>query len=292
MSTQDMIRPSKILGNQDQMLKLFLGLSVAAHVLVFLLGHFNVLSPERPIPEWAIETELVADFDLGASNKTVLPNAKKSEKVAVPSNLLPQITKNFTVKEKTKREEGLAEGPVDETVDLGKNASEDTDKNSPELEEPDRQAATRLRKAEALKRIAMERLRQQQKEKSKEFKAHEADLMPKLKQNLSNDVGLNSTMGTGLLEGAEAQRYLGYLTRAVRRNWALPKTYELSSSNVKAALHIVINARGELVTAKVAESSGDDVFDQYCTEAIQKSAPFKAPPQKLAGNTFQFNCNP
>ena len=251
----------------------------------------EVFSFKQTIPEWAIETELVADLDIGSASTTALPKAKKSDKVAVPSNLLPQMTKNFAVKEKAKREEGVEEGPVDKDLDIGKNKTKDTDKDSPQVDE-EKQAATRLRKSEAIKRLAIERLRQQQKEKSREYKAPEANDMPKLKSELNKDVGVGSTLGAGLMEGAEAQRYAGYISKAIRRNWSLPKTYELSQAGATTILHMVLNARGAIVSVDVSKSSGDEVFDQYCVDATQKSAPFKAPPKKLAGQVFKLNCKP
>lgn len=291
MSVIDLVKPSRMLKDQDYMLKVFLGASLAIHLIVFILGHFNVFSfGDFNRPEWAIETELVAEMDFGGSTKTVLPNAKKSDKVAVPSNLLPQITKNFEVKEKKLKEEGLAPGKVDETLDEGKNPK-DSDKDSI-TQDQERKAAARLKKREALKRLAMEKLRRQQKEKSNEYKAHESDLMPKLKEALNKDVGIGSSFGGGLVSGAETQRYLRYLKKAVRRNYSLPKTYQLKSAKIVASLHITLNSRGELVSAKVSKASGDSVFDQYCLEAVKKSAPFKSPPKNRAGEVLQLNCNP
>ena len=112
---------------------------------------------------------------------------------------------------------------MDETVDLGKNESKDTDQDSYD-QERDKQAAAKLRQSEALRRLAMEKLRKQQKEKSKEYKAHKKDKMARIRDALNKDVGIGSNIGGGLLSEAATQRYVSYLTKAIRRNYSLPKT--------------------------------------------------------------------
>ena len=86
----------------DQLIFGFLGLSIGVHILVFTIGYFFDPQPTRSMEEWEIETDLVSESDLKPSSKTVIPKAKKSEKVTVPSNMLPQLNKDFQIKEKTK----------------------------------------------------------------------------------------------------------------------------------------------------------------------------------------------
>ena len=115
--------------------------------------------------------------------------------------------------------------------------------------------------------------------------------MPRLKEALGKPDG-KSKSGSGLGLGAETKKYLSYLKKSIRRNYSLPKTYELKNAKIVASLHVVINARGELVSTKIAKASGDNVFDQYCIEAVKKTAPFNKPPKERAGEVLTLNCNP
>lgn len=274
---------------QDLLVIFSLIASVALHIVVLVGMEAEWWTTRSPIiDEWSIDAELVADFDLGASDQTVIPGATESEEVSVPSNLLPQVTKNYTVLEQEKQEVGPSDEPLEPEVEEGQNITEDTSKDKP-VTPPDPDVSTRLAQQDALRRMALERLRQEQKEQSRELKAHQDDRLARIRDALSDGAALDQSAGGGLMAGAETRRYRNYLTQTIRRNYALPTNYQFQSAKSNVILRMRINARGELVAVEIFESSGDQVRDTYSLEAVRKSAPFEPPPAGLAGRDFELN---
>jgi colicin import membrane protein len=274
--------------SDSRALSLFIGISLAAHLLGFVLSIFHVFELPKPaLEEWSIDTELLNDSDLGSAPKTIVPNAQKSEEVAVPSNQLPQLTKTFTVKEKIKEEEGVGEQPKDEKIEEGKNTTPDADKDGQSIIKPD--AAVKLKKTEALERLVREKLKQEQKTDSKELKAHDNTDLAQIRDVLKN-AGVTQSSG-GIVSIAENNRYRAYLASVLKRNYAMPSTYQLTKASMSAVLTVVINARGELMKVEVATSSDDKVFDEYCMQTVQKSSPFNPPPKELAGEDLPVKCS-
>ena len=59
------------------------------------------------------------------------------------------------------------------------------------------------------------------------------------------------------------------------------------ATTVKVA--IVLNRRGNVVTANVVESSGDSIFDKAAIEMIHRSDPVPLPPAGLTDEQYSFN---
>ncbi len=270
-------------------LQIFIAVSLGAHLLGFILSFFNFLSLPKPVmEEWSIDTEMIPDVEDGGSEKTIIPRAQVAEEVVIPDNQLPQLTKTFTIKEKEKEEEGIAEEKKDDKVETGKALTKETDKDGQTTVKPD--AAAKLKKSEALERLIREKLKDKQKENSRELKAEDNSALAAIKDNLK-EVGLSKNAG-GLAGLADQNRYKGYLTGLIRRNYALPKTYELQNASINARLAMVLSVRGELMKVEVDKSSGDSVFDDYCMASVQKSSPFNPPPKELAGEVILIECKP
>ncbi len=276
--------------DQENLIKVLIGISLLVHIMLFVFGNnFRLFSP-RNFTEIAIEADLVTEADLKPASKTVIPQAKEAETPAVPSNLLPQVNKDFAIKKKQREEEGMIPDKDAETAEIGSEVKPEQSELDSTLQDDSR--ATQLAKLEALKRIAMEKLRKEQKEKSNELRAHEDDKLAQVKEALHKEAGLSKDIGGGLLSQAAGRMYVSYLYRSIRKNWALPKTFQLIRSDMKASLDISINARGELVSVKINKGSGDSTFDQYCVDAVKNSSPFKAPPQARVGEAITINCIP
>lgn len=267
----------------------FLILSVITHAVVIILPFLGFTRSTTQIKEWSIETDLVSSVDLGSAQKTILPRAKKAEKAAVPSNLLPQLPKNFEIK---KQQTGEQDG-VKTVADSKSKEKQDLNEGSSSAPvETKAKAASELRKSEALRRLAVERLRKMQKERSREYKAQESsDVISSLKSHLKHNAGVGKNQG-GLISTAAMKKYARYLSKTIKRNYSLPKTFEVTRADVRTLVHIKLNSRGELVNVSISTSSGDDVFDQNCLDAIKRSAPFKAPPKAQAGEIIPINCTP
>ncbi|MCX6129762.1 MAG: TonB C-terminal domain-containing protein [Proteobacteria bacterium] len=272
-----------------QLLKLFIGFSIFIHITVAAVLFFDPFKLPKPqFDEWSIDTELLSDQEMGSAPTTVIPNAQKSEDVSVPTNQLPQLTKTFTIKEKLKEDEGIAPPTPEEKKELGKNTTPDTEKNGQSVIKPD--AAVKLKKNEALERLVREKLKEKQKEISNELKAQNNSEIAQIRDILK-DSGVTQKVG-GIAGIAENNRYKGYLLGILKRNYAMPKTYQLSQANLEATLAVTINVRGELMKVSVDTGSGDTVFDEYCMQTVQKSSPFNPPPKELAGEIITIKCKP
>lgn len=55
--------------------------------------------------------------------------------------------------------------------------------------------------------------------------------------------------------------------------WAGPK------HNLKALVRFGVKENGEIVGAKIVESSGDPLYDESVIRAVRKSSPLPAPPE-------------
>lgn len=269
-------------------LYILIGASIGLHLLIFILSFFKFFSPPKPIiQEWAMDTELLTEEELGSAHKTVIPKAEKDKEVLVPDNQLPQLTKTFTVQEKVKEEEGLLEEKKPEKIEEGlpkPNSSEDGQENV----KPD--VTVKLKKSEALERLVREKLKDKTRPNNRRLTAEDNTDLAQIR-DLLKDKGSTPTTG-GIAGLSDNNKYKGYLTGVIRRNYQLPTTYQLQRHDMRAILAITIDASGGLKDVEVSESSGDTQFDDYCIATVNKSAPFDPPPEPLAGETILVECKP
>ena len=223
----------------ENLVKILIGVSLAVHVIGFVAGHFFSFSGPRIMDEIAIETDLISEADLRPASKTVIPKAKKADKAAVPSTMLPQINKDFQIKQPKKEEEGIADDAAKDVVPEGK--KEEVKAEDPKVVEEEKDNSTKLAKLEALKRLAMEKLRQEQKEKSKELTAHENNELAQVKEALHKDTGLNKNVGTWSSFWSRNSGLFASLDRSIKKNWALPKTFQLTSADMKSTVAIQLS---------------------------------------------------
>jgi TonB family protein len=279
---------NEVTARESRSLMLFIGISVAVHLLGFILSMFNLFGLPKPaLEEYSIDTELLSDVDMGSAPKTVIPSAEKAEEATVPTNQLPQLPKTVTIKEKVKEEEGIMEEKKDEKIEEGKNITKDTEEDGQAIVKPD--AAVKLKKSEALERLVRERLKEQQKEEAKELKTQEKSDLAQIRDVLKN-AGVTQNSSGGIVAIAENNRYTAYLDSTLRRNYALPTTYQLTRKDMFTVIRVQISVRGELMDVQVEQSSGDNTFDEYCIQTAQRSAPFNPPPKVMAGADIQLTC--
>ncbi|WP_141735812.1 TonB family protein [Oligoflexus tunisiensis] len=279
---------NEAMARDSRSLMIFIGISVAAHLIGFILSLFDIFGlPQPALEEWSIDTELLNEMEMGSAPKTVIPSAEKAEEATVPTNQLPQLPKTVTIKEKIKEEEGVMEEKKDEKIEEGKNITKDAEEDGQSIVKPD--AAVKLKKSEALERLVREKLKEQQKEETKELKTQEKSDLAQIRDVLKN-AGVTQSAG-GIVAIAEHNRYRAYLGALLKRNYAMPSTYQVTKADMFAVLSIVINVRGELMNVEVSTSSGDSVFDDYCMQTVQKSTPFNPPPKDMAGEPIAVKCN-
>ncbi|MEI6832446.1 MAG: cell envelope integrity protein TolA [bacterium] len=267
-----------------------LGATLLLHALVLTLNpdwffSMPIVNLEESI---AVDADFMSDITLNAPQENALPNAKKSEDVAVPSNLLPQLPKKFEVEEQLKTEEKSLADKKEQDI-----ADEADKKQTVPVEKLESQKTqddpNKVSKEDLLKRLAVERLKQQNKV-DKQMKAQK-DALAKLKEELvAKDANKNSSLGGAVGVGAiRAKNYADLLRAAVKRNLYLPKTFEYDRAQLVTQLSVVLNARGELVDVRLAKSSGNVAYDQAAIAALQNSVPLPQPPSEFVGQAITFN---
>jgi protein TonB len=297
-------RPSEMLrrlrasaADEDKLLKILIGVSVAVHLLVFALQGVSLFkrAPIELEDFASIDADLIQDVESSAPPKSALPQAQKAPEAKINENMLPQLPKKFTIPEQTKPEEVVPE-KVEEKVkepEPPKEAVKVEEKKEPpplDVKAPDEEV-NKLAQQDALKRLALEKLRQQQKT-AKETEAPEQDPLAKLAADVAANKKLNTGAIASLALQGKAKKWLALLDAAVRQNYSLPEVYNLKGATVRVAIAIAVNAEGNLNELEVRESSGDSAFDQLTMDAIKASVPLPRPPPELAGETVVVTFKP
>jgi len=266
-----------------------LGVSLVVHIVVLLANpawFFSnpIVNLEESI---AVDADFMTDIKPGDPQKDALPNSKKSEELAVPSNLLPQLPKKFEIEDKSKAEEKPFVEEKDPKADdslAKKQVSTPEQLETPKTQED----PNKVSKEDLLKRLAVERLKQQNKV-DRQMKAQK-DALAKLKEEISTQPSnSNSSMGGSAAGAIRAKNYADLLRAAVKRNLYLPKSFEYDRAQLITQLSVIINARGELVDVKLARSSGNGAYDQAAIAALQNSVPLPQPPAEFVGQAIMFN---
>jgi outer membrane biosynthesis protein TonB len=84
----------------------------------------------------------------------------------------------------------------------------------------------------------------------------------------------------GGLDKLQANSYLQEVDRNIKENWSLPQW--LINKPLKAQALVKFNIQGQILSSMIISSSGNASYDQYCLQAIAKSAPFPTVPDKLS----------
>jgi colicin import membrane protein len=274
--------------NQDQLVKKLILYSILIHAgMLFLQNFTEDWAPPNFPEEFAIEADLVGDIDLPTPSKTVIPDAKLDEKAAAARQMLPQITKKFNI-DKAEQEQ--------ENID-GENVSE-AEKDDVALQKQDKTISlkdknntdNRIKMKEALKRLALERLKKRN--VAKETKTESKQGLAKIRDQLAKSASLKLGGGGGSSFNGAIQRYRSKLQTAIRRHYSLPKAYNFTNADVMVVIMIIVNDRGDLMKSNVYKSSGDQVFDELAMNAIKSAVPLPKPPRGQAGESIHLVFTP
>ena len=282
---------------ESRLLRQFLIASVVAHIAVYSVTYLNFRRPLKPLTdEWNVDTDLVADYEAkGPAAQSALPKAEPNLETAVPNNLLPQLPKQFSLKEPLKEEDGLPdpdEKPVPaptSTPEVGKNESKET--TEIRTSEPPKKDVKELDPDDARRRAIMDKLRKEAKPETKKNQAAAENETPNLGDIVASSRERSRAAGSSG-ESLAIQRYEKLVYQAVKRHYVLPTTYKQSKPDVTVLVAIIVNARGQLVSATIEESSNDSLFDQLTVQATQEAHPFEKPPDSLAGVKFFLRFKP
>lgn len=80
----------------------------------------------------------------------------------------------------------------------------------------------------------------------------------------------------------EGERYFGAIKAQIRRYYDVSDTIsEQERMHLRAEVFIRVSARGDVLNAKLARASGNDLFDSAVLAAANKASPFAPPPPHL-----------
>ncbi|SFH73382.1 cell envelope integrity protein TolA, partial [Modicisalibacter xianhensis] len=66
--------------------------------------------------------------------------------------------------------------------------------------------------------------------------------------------------------------FINLVRHAIEQAWILPAS---ATNQLRAVVRIQLLPTGELVSARIIESSGDSVFDRSVLQAVERAAPFR-----------------
>ena len=162
--------------------------------------------------------------------------------------------------------------------------------------EKKRKAEEKRKKEEQKKKKAEEekkkKIEAEKKRKAEEKRKKEADAKRKaeeaLKQQLAEEQRAQTQSNAASALGALVDR----IASAVESNWRRPLN---SASGLVVVIRVKVARSGEVLSASVVKSSGDQFFDQSAEVAIRKASPLPFPtePQYYEFiNEFDFKFNP
>ena len=83
--------------------------------------------------------------------------------------------------------------------------------------------------------------------------------------------------------------YGGLLGRAIAKHKSYPKIAQMRGWEGEVMLDLKIDGNGNVLSAKVRESSGHEALDNQALEMVRKASPFPAPPEALRSRTFNIS---
>lgn len=281
----------EIQSREDRLFRFFIGFFATIHFLIFAVQGISFWHHRQlMIDEWTMDADLIADSESGAPKKNALPNAEQAPEAKVSDRTLPQLPKKFTIED--------TPPPTEEKTFLEKKDQKPGEDKVAPVTEPvrtpnltrDLDEQNRVKKDDALKRLALESLRLQKKT-DKENKAEEkGDAKLADKSDVTRDVNTGSSIG--IPDRSSFRRYRSLLQGAVRRHYTLPEAYNFKNADIKAVVSIIINENGGLSQVKLAQSSGDGVFDNLVLDAVKASVPLPQPPKDMVGQVINVQFSP
>ena len=233
---------------EKKLFKFFFVFFFALHVVAILAV---------PLSSFLAPIEKEVSFAVDILPETVIP-APTNETTKPDNSMLPQLPKKFAIKS-----EQLTSLP--KTTLAKTNANEQSDEVIANNDD------TNLIKAkEALKRLALERLRSQKKQETKKQRV----LTSQMQKALLNISSVKNS-------DAVRSKYQTVLRVFIRRNFILPDIHDLKNADIKVKLEIKINDKGYLSKMRIIQSSNNKIFDELAASAVKNSSPFPTPPREL-----------
>jgi outer membrane biosynthesis protein TonB len=271
--------------SERELMRFFIMVSVAFHALGFLVNPMQWFRrAPLQVEEWAVDADLIPDLQVSAPAKSALPEAAVAPDAAIAKNLLPQLPLKVAVDQPTNAEgaERMDDPEAEQKPDTAATPSPPPTPARVALKsDPDEQ--NRIQMDDALKRLALEKLRQQAKE-GPITTAEANEKLAKLKEEMADGKEVNTGIA-GLTTG-ERNQCRSIIYQTIRRNYRLPDAYNLRAAELIAGIIITIGETGNIMRSEINKPSGDAVFDEAVMKAVTDSAPM---PRGCLGEEFLIN---
>lgn len=256
------IQPQK---NQKQDFKKSFAISLAFHSLILSLFMLKIAFFSEPLID--LSQAISVSLDNGSSLKNLKPSLAQDDN-KLPQKIQEPLTENIKPIKESKAD--LAE----EKTEITKNKTANIDKKD-EIDLKKTKAAQLSALNKLKKKSALDKIKEQLKSES----------INRIKSQLKNKgtSGTNKiSAGTALsgLDKLQADNYLQVLDQSVKKHWALPQW--LMNKPFKTKLLLKLGVQGQIISLKVISSSGNNSYDNYCIQAVEKAAPFVDVPEKLS----------
>lgn len=271
--------------------------SVILHITVFVFDFSGLIeAPKLKIEDIAIETDFISEQDLKEQSTKSIPKAKPDPELAVDKKTLPQLPKVFNIKQEKKPEAPEGESTT-EPVELKKSTKPEPvvkEQSKPETQktETPKVDALELSKKDALRRLALERLRTDKNIKNKTSpaapkKAPEVGVEGTADKNRA----LQRVLTAGSLSASEKKTYGLKLKRFISPKYNIPFTFKTGRQLLEVTVGFVLESNGSLNKIRVTKGSGDSRFDQHVLKILTAIRTYPRPPVDLAGREFELNFN-
>ncbi len=137
-----------------------------------------------------------------------------------------------------------------------KEARQKAEQEKRQAEEKKRRIAEQKRQAEADKKRQAELKRQQQREQAE-------------RERRSKGI---------------VNKYVGLIAQKIERNWRRPPD---TAHNLQCKIDIVLRSNGQVISAKIAESSGNASFDHSVETAVLRASPLPVPADSVIFKQFK-----
>lgn len=144
--------------------------------------------------------------------------------------------------------------PTEDTVNVNK------------VKSKQKEALNKLKAASAIEKL---------KKEMEESKAAES----KPKQVFKGRILSAGTAITGL-DKLQSDSYLSQVDGRIKAHWTLPQW--LIDKPLRARVHIKIDENGNIIYKRISQSSGNQIYDDYCLSAVDKASPLPKVPEKFS----------
>lgn len=245
--------------------------SIVIHLIIALTSFFKKKSLKKHNFE-SITAELFIPKEIKDKKNSQKKLTNKIKETKVEKNILPQLTKNFVIKDKPKNNKKI------------KNSYQEQKEQKEQVIK--RLKAIELTKKEALKRLAREKARLEKKIAEQEQLA--------LQEKLAKIQAIKSrTRATHNMAVNKDKASYGNLVQSwLHQNYQLPEAYDLSFQNNEVLLEVVLNKIGDVLFAKILKPSKSPIFDKLVLNTVWKSSPFPKPPNDWVGKNIKLTFTP